>query len=91
MSFLVRPPTRKRAAFIQAGFPLPKAPPAMTLTHAKNAGYLNALPERGQFRLNSVGYNLVAHKLPGGKAGETRRPRSGRKRATKKSSAKKKK
>lgn len=49
--------------FIQAGFELPTGPANMTLTNAKNAGYLNAL-ERGQYRLNSVGHNLVAHKLP---------------------------
>jgi hypothetical protein len=49
--------------FIQAGFELPTGPANMTLTNAKNAGYLNAL-ERGQYKLNSVGHNLVAHKLP---------------------------
>lgn len=49
--------------FIQAGFELPTGPTNMTLTNAKNAGYLNAM-ERGQYRLNSVGHNLVAHKLP---------------------------
>ena len=51
--------------FIQAGFQLPTGPANMTLANAKNAGYLNAL-DRGQYKLNSVGYNLVAHKLPGG-------------------------
>lgn len=49
--------------FTQANFELPTGPANMTLTNAKNAGYLNAL-ERGQYRLNSVGHNLVAHKLP---------------------------
>jgi hypothetical protein len=49
--------------FIQADFELPTGPANMTLTNAKNAGYLNAL-ERGQYRLNPVGHNLVAHKLP---------------------------
>ena len=49
--------------FIQAGFELPTALINMSLTNAKNAGYLNAL-ERGQYKLNSVGHNLVAHKLP---------------------------
>lgn len=57
--------------FIQAGFELPTGPANMTLTNAKNAGYLNAL-ERGQYRLNSVGHNLVAHKLPK-KPGDTSR------------------
>lgn len=50
--------------FIQAHFELPTGPANMTLTNAKNAGYLNAL-ERGRYKLNSVGHNLVAHKLPG--------------------------
>lgn len=50
--------------FIQADFEFPTGPTNMTLTNAKNAGYLNAL-ERGHYRLNSVGHNLVAHKLPG--------------------------
>jgi len=49
--------------FTQANFELPTGPANMTLTNAKNAGYLNAL-ERGQYKLNSVGHNLVAHKLP---------------------------
>ena len=51
-----------RPYFIQAGFELPSSSGSMTLTNAKNAGYLNAL-ERGQYRLNAVGHNLVAHKL----------------------------
>jgi hypothetical protein len=49
--------------FLQADFPLPKAAPAMTLVNAKNAGYLDSAA-RGQYRLNPVGHNLVAHKLP---------------------------
>jgi hypothetical protein len=53
--------------FNQAGFELPSAAPGMTLTHAKNAGYLNALA-RGQYRLNPVGHNLVAYKLPADRA-----------------------
>lgn len=58
--------------FIQAGFQLPTAPSSMTLVHAKNAGYLSA-HERGSYKLNAVGYNLVAHKLPGGDSGERTR------------------
>jgi hypothetical protein len=49
--------------FNQAGFPLPTGPTSMTLTNAKNAGYLNAR-DRGQYQLNPVGYNLIAYKLP---------------------------
>lgn len=38
--------------------------PLVTLNNAKTLGYLDA-PERGQFRLNTVGENLVAMTLPG--------------------------
>lgn len=48
--------------FKQARFPLPKAR-AMLLPNAKNAGYFDSLGE-GKYRLNPVGYNLVAHNLP---------------------------
>jgi hypothetical protein len=58
--------------FIQAGFPLPTSTANVTLTNAKNAGYLIAL-DRGQYRLNPVGHNLVAHKLPNEGTGETKR------------------
>ena len=69
--------------FVEAGFELPTAPPNVTLGHAKNAGYLNAL-ERGQWRLNPVGHNLVAHKLPAGE-GSTRQTRHPAKRKRAKS------
>jgi hypothetical protein len=49
--------------FKQADFPLPEAP-SMTLIHTRNAGYLDAGAERGRYKLNPVGYNLVAHNLP---------------------------
>lgn len=49
--------------FKQADFPLPEAP-SMTLIHARNAGYLDAAADRGRYKLNPVGYNLVAHNLP---------------------------
>jgi len=67
--------------FIQAGFHLPTSPARITLSNAKNAGYLNA-SERGQYTLNSVGYNLVAHKLSGEETGERKRKTA--KKATKK-------
>ena len=38
--------------------------PIMTLNNAKKQGYLDAV-ERGAFRINSVGENLVAMTLPG--------------------------
>lgn len=61
--------------FKQAGFPLPGAA-RMTLVNAKNAGYLDAGAERGTYKLNPVGHNLVAHGLPA--ASTTTRRASGR-------------
>ena len=51
--------------FKQAGYPLPPKP-HMTLVHSKNAGYFDSVSP-GRYRLNPVGYNLVAHGLPSGK------------------------
>lgn len=48
--------------FKQAGYPLPKAPRQL-LFNAKKAGYFDATGD-GKFKLNPVGYNLVAHNLP---------------------------
>lgn len=48
--------------FDQAGHPLP-ADANMTLNNARKAGYLDRV-DRGQFRLNPVGHNLVVHGLP---------------------------
>ena len=45
--------------------------PLATLNNAKSLGYLDS-SERGQFRINSVGENLVAMTLPGGQAERTR-------------------
>jgi hypothetical protein len=63
----------------------------MTLTNAKNAGYLDAVGS-GNFKLSSVGENLVAITLPGnaGAAGGTTRKRTAKKFAKKKSAKKKK-
>jgi len=69
-----------RRCFLQAVFPLPSAPPHMTLVNAKNAGYLDAR-ERGQYRLNPVGYNLVTNKLPPTQTRVERRPAGTRKKA----------
>lgn len=55
--------------FTEAGFPLPKAI-NMTLTNAAGSGYFDRV-EQGKFRLNAVGYDLVAHSLP--RATNTRR------------------
>jgi hypothetical protein len=61
--------------FKQAGFPLPGSP-SMALVHAKNAGFFE-LEGPGQYRLNAVGYNLVAHRMPkeGSDKAPQRRPR----------------
>jgi hypothetical protein len=75
--------------FKQAGFPLPGAA-RMTLVNAKNAGYLDVGAERGTYKLNPVGHNLVAHSLPAAtpRAGRAS-GRGNRKRARKSKKAKK--
>ena len=50
--------------FKQAGFRLPKSVPH-ALPNAAAAGYLEAIGN-GMYRLNPVGYNLIAHGLPRG-------------------------
>jgi hypothetical protein len=52
-----------RQYFKQAAFKLPTAP-EMTLVHTRNAGYLDPGSARGLYKLNAVGYNLIAHSLP---------------------------
>lgn len=61
--------------FKEADFPLPKRS-QMLLTNAKNAGYFDS-GGTGLYKLNAVGYNLVAHSLPraGGEASAPRKPR----------------
>lgn len=48
--------------FRQAAYPLPKVL-SQLLPDAKNAGYFDPVSP-GTYRLNAVGYNLVAHSLP---------------------------
>jgi hypothetical protein len=50
--------------FKQANFPLPGRV-GMTLPNAASGGYFDSVG-RGQWRLNPVGYNLVAHGMPSG-------------------------
>ena len=50
-----------RRYFKMAGFPLP-ADPRFTLVNARNAGYLESAGA-GEYKLNAVGYNLVAHRM----------------------------
>jgi hypothetical protein len=62
--------------FRSANFSLP-ADAAFTLVNAKNAGYLDNAGG-GQYKLNPVGYNLVAHRMGTGEKKEPRRPRTTR-------------
>ncbi|MGD0573490.1 MAG: hypothetical protein ABSB11_10810 [Sedimentisphaerales bacterium] len=48
--------------FKQGGYTLPKSDTQL-LVDAKKAGYMDS-KKRGQYSLNPVGYNLVAHSLP---------------------------
>ena len=61
--------------------------PHATLNNAKNLGYLDSA-ERGQFRISSVGENLVAMTLPGGER-ERKRNNANRKRKPRSASPKK--
>jgi hypothetical protein len=67
-----------REAFRQARYPLPGALP-QALAHARTAGYLDPTGERGKYRLNPVGYNLVGHTL--GAGGEEQRSTPRRRRS----------
>jgi len=66
--------------FKQARFPLPKRL-GVALVHARHAGYLEPVA-KGKYRLNPVGYNLVAHGLPRKHAEQPRKPRRGGKNRT---------
>lgn len=57
-------------------YPLPEI--RFTLPNAKAAGYFDAVGD-GEYRLNPVGHNLVAHSLPRSKDGVARASRLGRK------------
>jgi hypothetical protein len=63
--------------FKQAGHQLPRVP-AQTLKNAAAAGYFDSAG-RGAYKLNPVGYNLVAHNLP---RAETTSPATSRRRAS---------
>lgn len=62
----------------------------MTLTNAKNAGYLNAVGP-GEFKLSPVGENLVAISLPGGVPTRKLPKANGKKKPAQKKPAPKKK
>lgn len=59
--------------FKQAGFKLPKSLP-QTLPNATAAGYFDPTGS-GLYRLNAVGYDLVAHGLPRSNAAPAKRAR----------------
>jgi hypothetical protein len=64
--------------FKQASFKLPKALP-QTLPNATAAGYFDAAGN-GLYKLNAIGYNLVAHGLPRTHAASKKRtPKAGKK------------
>ena len=71
--------------FKQAGYPLPKVT-RMMLINAKAAGYFESAGG-GKFKLNPVGYNLIAHNLPRGSNPAPERRRA-KKKAAKKSAKK---
>ena len=50
-----------RKYFMQGRYPIPGSLP-QALINARSAGYID-LVDKGTYRLNSVGYNLVEHKL----------------------------
>jgi hypothetical protein len=69
--------------FKQAGFKLPKSPP-QTLSNATAAGYFDSVGN-GLYKLNAVGYNLVAHGLPRTHSAPPKRAVGRSKKTTKKS------
>ncbi|WP_315744631.1 hypothetical protein [Bradyrhizobium sp. SZCCHNR1075] len=73
--------------FVQAKYPMPGSK-SQALVNAKNAGYLDSI-EPGKYRLNSVGYNLVAHKMPRENAVQPKAKKA--KRGAKKPAAKRRK
>lgn len=76
--------------FKQANFKLPKGGGGITLRNAKNAGYLDAAGETGTYKLNPVGYNLVAYNMPR-KEGTIRKKRKLPAKTAKKNARKQKK
>ncbi|MBI3582633.1 MAG: hypothetical protein HY096_01615 [Nitrospinae bacterium] len=74
--------------FKEAEFPLPKAPQVL-LQNAKNAGYFDSVGG-GKYKLNPVGYNLVAHNLPRTQSELSPTGKRTRRKQTKKTSSKNK-
>ncbi len=74
--------------FKQAGFALPKGEPIYTLRNARNSGYFDPTSEAGTYKLNPVGYNLIAHNLPGNVTGAIKIKKNRTKKVTAKKKAK---
>jgi hypothetical protein len=72
--------------FMQGKFLMPGSK-SSALVNAKNAGYLDAI-EPGKYRLNSVGYNLVAHKMPKDGSAKSKRRKPAAKKGVKKTAKK---
>lgn len=72
--------------FKQADYRLPSTP-RVTLHQAKNAGYLDSA-SHGQYKLNPVGYNLVAHGLPSSSKASKRAPKPAAKKPVRKKTSK---
>lgn len=94
--FLAKPEERRdtiTAKFLQDASRLARGgalhSPKTTLSNTRKAGLLDRAG-RGEFRINTVGENLVAMTLPGDGAEAAPKPRPRRKRPAKNSSAKKK-
>jgi hypothetical protein len=68
-----------------ADFQLPKKS-AFTLPNTKKAGYLDSIG-KGKYKLNPVGYNLIAHNLP--RTGKSLKTQPRRKKASKRQSLRK--
>jgi hypothetical protein len=72
VAYYFAPPTERKKAitasdlttyFKQANFRLPKVI-TQVLPDSRVAGYFESGPGKGEYTLNAVGYNLVAHNLP---------------------------
>lgn len=72
--------------FKEAEFPLPKVPQVL-LQNAKNAGYFD-LVGGGKYKLNPIGYNLVAHNLPRSQSATSMKTKRPKKRMIKKTTSK---
>lgn len=75
--------------FLQGRYLMPGSIP-QALINTKNAGYLDYL-EPGKYRLNSVGFNLVEHKMPKNGAASSKPRKKGPKKTAKKTATKSKK